>query len=81
MDSPGGLRVILIVMLKAISTSHDSDWFDVADAARELRVSSPTVRRLVAAHAITHHRIGHQIRIRRDDLDAYLQRTRVPAVP
>jgi excisionase family DNA binding protein len=67
-------------MLNAISSTHDSEWFDVADAAHALRVSGPTVRRLVAAKEITHHRVGHQIRIRREDLDAYLERTRVNAV-
>ena len=39
-----------------------------------LNVSSDTVRRLIRKGAIPHARIGNSIRIRRADLDGYLER-------
>jgi excisionase family DNA binding protein len=44
----------------------------VADAGKYLGVSSDTLRRLVRSGVIPHARIGNSIRIRRTDLDAYL---------
>lgn len=44
----------------------------VAEAGRYLGVSADTVRRLIHAGDIPHARIGASIRIRRADLDAYL---------
>jgi excisionase family DNA binding protein len=45
----------------------------VPEAGRYLGVSSDTVRRLIHAGDIPHARIGASIRIRRMDLDAYLE--------
>lgn len=45
----------------------------IAEAGLYLAVSADTVRRLVRAGAIPHARIGSSIRIRRSDLDAYLE--------
>ena len=79
MDSPGGTAVILIECSNTINSSHlFQNRFDVTEAARQCRVSTPTVRQLVAAEEITHYRVGYEIRIRREDLDAYLDRTRIP---
>lgn len=44
----------------------------VPEAGRYLGVSPDTVRRLIHAGDIPHARIGASIRIRRTDLDAYL---------
>jgi excisionase family DNA binding protein len=44
----------------------------IAGAGTYLGVSPDTVRRLVRAGAIPHARIGSSIRIRRADLDEYL---------
>jgi len=45
----------------------------VTDAALYLQVSADTVRRLIRGGLIPHARIGNSIRIRRVDLDAYLE--------
>jgi excisionase family DNA binding protein len=45
----------------------------IPDAARYLGVSADTVRRLIRGGALPHARIGNSIRIRRADLETYLQ--------
>lgn len=45
----------------------------IAGAGTYLGVSTDTVRRLVRSGTIPHARIGSSIRIRRADLDAYLE--------
>ena len=45
----------------------------IPDAGTYLGVSSDTVRRLVRAGELPHARIGNSIRIRRVDLEEYLQ--------
>ncbi len=45
----------------------------IAGAGTYLGVSADTVRRLVQSGTIPHARIGSSIRIRRTDLDAYLE--------
>lgn len=45
----------------------------ITDAGLYLGVSADTVRRLVRSGAIPHARIGNSIRIRRTDLDTYLE--------
>jgi excisionase family DNA binding protein len=45
----------------------------IIDAAVYLGVSADTVRRLVRSGSIPHARIGNSIRIRRTDLDGYLE--------
>jgi excisionase family DNA binding protein len=46
---------------------------NIAGAGTYLGVSADTIRRLVQSGAIPHARIGSSIRIRRADLDAYLE--------
>jgi excisionase family DNA binding protein len=46
----------------------------IPDAGSYLGVSADTVRRLVQAGDIPHARIGNSIRIRRVDLEEYLER-------
>lgn len=45
----------------------------IHDAAMYLGVSADTVRRLIRSGSIPHARIGNSIRIRRTDLDGYLE--------
>jgi excisionase family DNA binding protein len=46
---------------------------DVIGAGIYLSVSADTVRRLIRTGSIPHVRVGNSIRIRRADLDAYLE--------
>jgi excisionase family DNA binding protein len=59
--------------MKKAESSLQPAAFSVQDAGMYLGVSADTVRRLVHAGAIPHARIGNSLRIRRIDLDAYLE--------
>jgi excisionase family DNA binding protein len=48
------------------------ELLSTVQAAEIANVSRPTVWRLVRDGALPAIRVGHQVRIRRDDLDAYL---------
>ena len=58
------------------SPPHSSPYGPV-DAAKKLGVSPRTVRRLTQRQAISHCRIGGQIRFTDQDIDEYLKRSRV----
>ena len=47
--------------------------FSVPQASAFLNVSPDTVRRLIRSGTIPHARIGNSIRIRRADLESYLE--------
>lgn len=55
-----------------------SKWLSTPQTAAELGVTLATVYRLINNGDLAAHRIGRVIRVRGEDLDAYLQRTRVP---
>lgn len=46
---------------------------NIADAASLLSVSPDTIRRLIKSGTLAHARIGNSIRIRRIDLERYLE--------
>jgi excisionase family DNA binding protein len=54
----------------------EQEWFTVAEAAVYLRLSKPSIYRLVTQGVLTAHTIGGkgERRFRRADLDAALQR-------
>ena len=52
----------------------------LAQAAAYLNVSERFVRRLVAERRIAFHKVGHFLRFRADDLDAFLEAGRVEPV-
>lgn len=49
---------------------------DVAQVADHLAVSERTVRRLIDAREIGHHRIGRRLRVSHRQLEAYLDSTK-----
>jgi excisionase family DNA binding protein len=53
--------------------------YDVSQAAKELGISPITVRRKVQAKELSHRRIGSLIRFTPEDINAYLEATKVPA--
>ena len=59
--------------MKISETTIQPAAVSIADAAVYLAVSADTVRRLVQSGSIPHARIGNSIRIRRMDLDGYLE--------
>ncbi len=59
-------------------SSHD--LLNYQQAAELLGTAPAFVERLVAQRRIAHCKLGHLVRVRRADLDAYVQEARVPAV-
>lgn len=55
-----------------------SDLFTVAALARHLGVSRWTIYRLVRRGEIRAVKVGERIRFRPEDVDAYLESTRLP---
>jgi len=55
------------------------DLLNYKQAAELLGTAPAFVERLVAERRIAHCKLGHLVRVRRDDLDAYIQAARVPA--
>jgi excisionase family DNA binding protein len=54
--------------------TQSSDLLTVKEVAEILRVSQPTILRLIEDGELRAIRVRNQWRIRRSDLDAYLQR-------
>jgi excisionase family DNA binding protein len=59
--------------MKKLEASLQPATVSIAGAGTYLGVSADTVRRLVRSGALPHARIGNSIRIRRADVDAYLE--------
>lgn len=57
------------------------DLLTKAEAAELLRISQSTLDRIVSDGDLTAYRIRGQMRYKRSDLDAYLNRCRVPVPP
>jgi excisionase family DNA binding protein len=63
------------------TAAHARDLLTVDEAAMELRLSSPTLRRLISEGIVPVVQLGgpgHAVRVRREDLDRLLEaRSRV----
>jgi excisionase family DNA binding protein len=59
--------------VKKAATMMEPAAVSVPEAGAYLGVSADTVRRLVRSGCLPHARIGNSIRIRRVDLDSYLE--------
>jgi excisionase family DNA binding protein len=55
----------------------DDPWLTVPEIARALRVGKSSVYRLVDSGDLRAARIGRQLRIRKSDVTAYLNRSRI----
>lgn len=51
----------------------DDEWLTIEEAARHLKVSVPAIRKYIRAGKLLHYRQGRIIRIKRSDLDNFLQ--------
>lgn len=56
------------------------DLLNYKQAAEVLGTGPAFVERLVAQRRIAHCKLGHLVRVRRCDLEAYIQEARIPAV-
>jgi excisionase family DNA binding protein len=63
--------------LTGVAMDDGPDWLSVPRAARALGVVSRTVYGLINAGSLPGYRIGRVIRVRRDDLDRYLDSVRI----
>ncbi len=64
-------------VLTAVVREDGSGWLSVRQVARALGVVSRTVYGLINAGQLPGYRIGRVIRVRRDDLDRYLESVRI----
>ena len=55
----------------------ENGWLSTKVAAEELGVTLRTLYRLIDGGQLTAYKIGRVIRLRRNDLDAYIDSTRV----
>jgi len=56
-----------------------TDYFTVQEAAEHMNTSERFVRRLIAERRIPFHRLGRHVRLKRDDLDSFIDAGRVEA--
>lgn len=63
-----------------MQAEHTPQFLDVEQTAAYLGVTERWVRRAVTERRIPFHKLGHYVRFRVDDLDAYLAAQRVPAI-
>lgn len=71
--------LLLTALLGLSVTDQHRRPLDVNEAAAYLGVTARWVRRAVAERRIPHLKVGRYVRFDQEDLDAYLQRQRVPA--
>lgn len=55
------------------SDNLTADWITVTEVAEILRVSKMSVHRILDRDEIPHVRVGRQIRMKRDDVESWLQ--------
>jgi excisionase family DNA binding protein len=65
------------IALTAVTGGDGSGWLSVRQVARALGVVSRTVYGLIDAGQLPGYRIGRVIRVRRNDLDRYLDSVRI----
>jgi excisionase family DNA binding protein len=61
------------------TTTHTDVLLSYHETAEVLGTATTFVERLVARRDLAFVKVGHYVRIRRSDLDAYIERSRVPA--
>ena len=66
--------------MDAIHQSRQDELMDLAEAATFLGISRDSMYTLKRFQRVAFHKVGRKLRFRRSDLEAYLERCRVPAV-
>ena len=61
-------------------TVVNEKWLTPEDVADELRVGRMTVYRMLETGIVPAYRFGRLLRVRPEDLEAYIRDSRVPAV-
>ena len=62
-----------------MKTSEQSEWLTKQEAAEYLNVSFKWIRNAMADGRLPYHKFNRLVRIRRSDLDAYAEQSRVGA--
>jgi excisionase family DNA binding protein len=55
--------------------------YDITQAGKELRLAPITIRRMIRAGEIPHHKLGGKYLFTPEDLSTYLEAAAVPAKP
>jgi excisionase family DNA binding protein len=56
---------------------RDTDWISTTEAARRLGLTPRTIYRLIDTGDLVAYRFGRVIRVRPDDLDAFIEASRI----
>jgi excisionase family DNA binding protein len=64
----------------SIDADQTAGLLTITEVAEFLRISIPTVRRLIEQRQIPFLKVGGSIRFTRSDIDAYLQKRRVRSI-
>ena len=63
------------------ATAGPGDFLTARQVAETLGIAKTSVYDHIARGDLAHHRVGRLVRIRRHDLDAYIDRARVEVCP
>ena len=54
----------------------DDEWLTLAELAAWLKVGRTTVHRMITSEAVPSYRVGRSVRVRRADVEGWLEETR-----
>ena len=60
----------------SLHRSPDEEWLTLAELAAWLKVGRTTVYRLITSGAVPSYRVGRSVRVRRADVEGWLEETR-----
>lgn len=69
----------LEVLTMETSNPNAGDLLTYREAAELLGTAPAFVERLVAQRRVAYVKLGHYVRLRRGDLEAYIEQARIPA--
>ena len=75
--SAGWVRAAAEGKVGDVTETDEIEWLGTKKAARYLGITDPTLYRLVDAGQVVGYKIGRVLRFKRDDLDAFLEGSRV----
>ena len=55
-----------------------TEWLSVEDIAKELGLTEETIRTYIRSRQLTAYRVGNTYRIKREDLNRFLERRKIP---
>lgn len=71
-------QIVRDELAKAKPANDDGDYLTTAEAARIASVTPGTIRRWIREGELTRHEAGARVRVKRDELEAFLKCDVVP---